>query len=150
MDAVKFLKERKRMCDSFGDSSCEGCLIYAIDIGTGCFDFQDDHPKQTVEIVEKWAAEHPEETRLTEFLKHYPNALMEDDGTPEVCVNELGLKRDDGCACRAVTGHHRGWSQDRGRELEERPKRWLGRKNEEDGDRTICRDLGQYHQEIRH
>lgn len=102
MDAVKFLKERKRMCDSFGDSSCEGCLIYAIDIGTGCFDFQDDHPKQTVEIVEKWAAEHPEETRLTEFLKHYPNALMEDDGTPEVCVNELGLKRDDGCISNCI------------------------------------------------
>lgn len=43
------------------------------------------------------AAEHPQETRLTQFLKHYPNALMDDDGTPEVCVNELGLNRDEGC-----------------------------------------------------
>lgn len=102
MDAVKFLKERKRMCDSFRDSSCEGCLIYAIDIGTACFDFQDDHPKQIVEIVEKWSEEHPQKTRLTEFLEHYPNALMEDDGTPEVCVNELGLKRDDGCISNCI------------------------------------------------
>lgn len=103
MDAVKFLKERKRMCDSFRDSSCEGCLIYAIDIGTACFDFQDDHPKQIVEIVEKWSEEHPQETRLSRFLKYYPNALMDDDGTPEVCVNELGIKRDDGCTtCNCI------------------------------------------------
>ena len=85
MDAVKFLKERKRMCDSFRDSSCEGCLIYAIDIGTGCFDFQDDHPKQTVEIVEKWAEEHPRKTILQDFLEKYPNAIMEDGGFPEPC-----------------------------------------------------------------
>jgi hypothetical protein len=55
-----------------------------------------------VSIVEKWSEEHPPETRLTEFLKHYPNALMEDDGTPEVCVNELGLKRDDGCISNCI------------------------------------------------
>lgn len=98
MDAVKFLKERKRMCDSFGDSSCEGCLIYAIDIGTGCFDFQDDHPKQTVEIVEKWSEEHPQETRLSQFLKYYPNAELNNDGTPrEICAHKLGIREFKGC-----------------------------------------------------
>lgn len=98
MDAVKFLKERKRMCDSFGDSSCEGCLIYAIDIGTGCFDFQDDHPEQTVEIVEKWSKEHPQETRLSRFLKYYPNAELNNDGTPrEICAHKLGIREFKGC-----------------------------------------------------
>lgn len=29
MDAVKFLKEKKRMCISSGDDSCHGCPIYA-------------------------------------------------------------------------------------------------------------------------
>ena len=41
--------------------------------------------------------EHPEETYLTQFLKHYPNAPLDDDGTPKVCVNELGFTRDDEC-----------------------------------------------------
>lgn len=94
MDAVKFLKEKKRMCDSFRDSSCEGCLIYAIDIGTGCFDFQGDHPKQTVEIVEKWAEEHPRKTILQDFLEKYPNAIMEDGGFPELCPYHLGYEKE--------------------------------------------------------
>lgn len=94
MDAVKFLKERKRMCDSFRDSSCEGCLIYAIDIGTGCFDFQDDHPKQTVEIVEKWAEEHPRKTILQDFLEKYPKALIEDGAFPAACPFQLGYETE--------------------------------------------------------
>lgn len=102
MDAVKFLKEKKRMCISSGDTSCHGCPIYAECGILTCAQFQDTLPNQTVKIVEKWAKEHPRETRLTEFLKHYPNALMEDDGTPEVCVNELGLKRDDGCISNCI------------------------------------------------
>lgn len=97
MDAVKFLKERKRMCQSFRGTSCDGCLIHKERGKLLCFEFFEKHPEQSVAIVEKWSKEHPQETRLTEFLKHYPNALMEDDGTPEVCVNELGLNRDEGC-----------------------------------------------------
>lgn len=97
MDAVKFLKERKRMCQSFIGTSCDGCLIHKERGKLLCFEFFEKHPEQSVAIVEKWSKEHPEETYLTQFLKHYPNALMDDDGTPEVCVNELGINRDDGC-----------------------------------------------------
>lgn len=97
MDAVKFLKERKRMCDSFRDSSCEGCLIYAIDIGTGCFGFQDDHPKQTVEIVEKWAEEHPRKTILQDFLEKYPNAELIHNKFPEICPHSLGYATNKEC-----------------------------------------------------
>nr|DAR25647.1 MAG TPA: hypothetical protein [Bacteriophage sp.] len=102
MDAVRYLKERMRMCHSFGNTSCGGCPIYAERGILTCTQFQNIFPGQIVEIVEKWAKEHQRETRLTEFLKHYPNALMEDDGTPEVCVNELGLKRDDGCISNCI------------------------------------------------
>ena len=104
MDAVKFLKEKKRMCDSFDDycTDCTGCKIESKMSGMHCAEYIEKHPEQAVAIVEKWAEEHPPETRLTEFLKHYPNVLMEDDGTPEVCVNELGLKRDDGCISNCI------------------------------------------------
>lgn len=99
MDAVKFLKEKKRMCDSFDDycTDCTGCEIESKSSGMHCAEYIEKYPEQAVEIVEKWSEEHPEETRLTQFLKHYPNAPMDDDGTPEVCVNELGLNRDEGC-----------------------------------------------------
>lgn len=96
MDAVRFIKEKKRMCDSF-DDYCNGCPISQRAGNFACSDFQYKHPEQAVAIVEKWSEEHPRETRLTQFLKHYPNAPMDDDGTPKVCVNELGFTRDDGC-----------------------------------------------------
>lgn len=103
MDAIKFLKEKSRMTKK--------CSIHCIDCplcseknttGLCCGDLQREYPEIVVNIVEKWAAEHPKETYLTQFLKHYPNALMDDDGTPEVCVNELGLKRDDGCISNCI------------------------------------------------
>lgn len=96
MDAVKFLKEKKRMCDSFGDY-CTECEIYKIQRIMHCDTSIEKYPEQTVEIVERWSKEHPQATRLSQFLKYYPNAPLDDDGTPKVCVNELGFTRDDGC-----------------------------------------------------
>ena len=98
MDAVKFLKEKHRMTKKCS-IHCADCPLGSEKNTTGfaCGDLQRKYPEIVVNIVEKWAAEHPKETYLTQFLKHYPNALMDDDGTPEVCVNELGIKRDDGC-----------------------------------------------------
>lgn len=101
MDAVRFLKEKKRMCDSF-DDYCTGCGIREKNLKMYCSTYIKKYPEQAVAIVEEWSEEHPQETRLTEFLEHYPNALMGDDGTPEVCVNELGLKRDDGCISNCI------------------------------------------------
>ena len=98
MDAIKFLKEKYRMTKKCS-ICCADCPLSSENNTTGfaCGDLQRKYPEIVVNIVEKWAAEHPKETYLTQFLKHYPNALMDDDGTPEVCVNELGIKRDDGC-----------------------------------------------------
>lgn len=91
MDAVRYLKERMRMCHSFGNTSCGGCPIYAERGILTCAQFQNIFPRQIVEIVEKWAKEHPQETRLTQFLKHYPNAPMDMYGIPCACVKDLGI-----------------------------------------------------------
>lgn len=101
MDAVKFLKEKNRMTKKCS-IHCAECPLGSEKNTTGfaCGDLQREYPEIVVNIVEKWAAEHPKETYLTQFLKHYPNALMDDDGIPEVCANELGIKRDDGCTAR--------------------------------------------------
>lgn len=98
MDAMKFLKEKYRMTKKCS-ICCADCPLSSENNTTGfaCSDFQGVHPEIAVSIVEKWSKEHPQKTRLTEFLKNYPNAPMDDDGTPRVCVNELGFTRDDGC-----------------------------------------------------
>lgn len=97
MDAVEFFKGKNRMCDSFGSDSCDGCKFKAEKGAMYCHIYIKKYPERAIEIVEEWLEEHPKETYLTQFLKYYPNALMDDDGTPEVCVNDLGFKRNEKC-----------------------------------------------------
>lgn len=48
--------------------------------------------------MQKWSDEHPPETYLSEFLKNYPNALLDDDGIPTTgCPYRLGLINRDKC-----------------------------------------------------
>lgn len=59
MDAVKFLKEKKRMCESH--DRCAGCRLRGkCDIS----DVEFDKIDQTVRIVEQWSKEHPFRTNL--------------------------------------------------------------------------------------
>lgn len=85
------------MCDSFGDY-CTECEIYKIQRIMHCDTSIEKYPEQTVEIAERWSEEHPQETYLTQFLKHYPNARLDSDGTPIcLCPFDLGLMDVDGC-----------------------------------------------------
>ena len=71
MDAVEFLKATRRLCAIYHcDDNCP--LI------DSCDDESDDGYVRKVQIVEKWAKEHPVKTRQSEFLKMYPNARIED------------------------------------------------------------------------
>lgn len=47
--------------------------------------------KKAIAIVQNWSDEHPQKTYLSEFLKHYPNAPLADNGTPDICPEKLGL-----------------------------------------------------------
>lgn len=50
------------------------------------------YPEKAIEIVQKWSNEHPQKTYLSEFLKAYPNTLLNDAGLPKnVCLYNLGL-----------------------------------------------------------
>ena len=75
MDAVEFLRERRRMCNA--QDNCDTCPI-----GIVCDDYFVNHnysqekASGMVSTVEQWAKEHPIKTRQSEFLKHYPDARM--------------------------------------------------------------------------
>ena len=62
-----------------------------------CSELELFHSETAVQIVQRWSDEHPQKTFLTEFLKHYPNTLLEDDGTPNFCPYRLGLISIDDC-----------------------------------------------------
>lgn len=70
MDAVKFYKAFKRMCDK---TDCRDCLL-----DQKCRPSANVEPEEVVELVEEWAKEHPAKTRKSEFLKMFPNAQMVD------------------------------------------------------------------------
>ena len=55
MEALEFLQCYYKMCDSHV-SGCVGCEAQGIDC-----ELTTDEPEKLVEIVEKWAKEHPEE-----------------------------------------------------------------------------------------
>jgi hypothetical protein len=75
MDAVKFLKERARMCEAnqTGEMTCENCAAYK---GVSqCYKLgEPKDPEKMVAIVEQWAAARPIKTRQSVFLEMFPNA----------------------------------------------------------------------------
>lgn len=83
MDAVEFLKAKNRMCREYGElpEDCFACPI-GNDSGrcqAGVLENQKVTEEILVQIVEKWAKEHPKKTRQSEFLKMFPNARIRGD-----------------------------------------------------------------------
>lgn len=77
MDAVKFINERVRMCNSIANGTmCAGCPLreFACDFDSLV---RQDKVEEAVELVEKWSNEHPRKTRQSLFLEQWPNAKLE-------------------------------------------------------------------------
>lgn len=99
MDAMKFLREAKRMCENEGPcSTCDAIQFcgftqeFPLDFGTV------DQMQNMVKLVEKWAEEHPRNTRQSEFLKQWPNAIMNPcTGTVDVLPCYLDKSLLDEC-----------------------------------------------------
>lgn len=82
--------------------NCANCPLNSLNNGTNdkisCSDFETLYPEKAVAIVQKWSDEHPQKTYLSELLKHYPNAPLDDDGAPKcVCPHTLGLTDINNC-----------------------------------------------------
>ena len=86
MDTLEFLKERKRMCTSC--KGCDGCPLE----GTHCvlsYATDDEDYERIIATVERWSKEHPRKTRQSVFLEQWPDAIISDDGLPEVAPCQL-------------------------------------------------------------
>lgn len=96
--AENYFAEKKRMTKQHKDEICKlNCTDCPLNIennstGLACPYFEMRYPKKAIGIVQKWSNEHPQKTYLSEFLKKYPNALLNDNGLPKgVCLYNLGL-----------------------------------------------------------
>nr|DAM97724.1 MAG TPA: hypothetical protein [Caudoviricetes sp.] len=95
MGAVEFLEKRNRMCGALGDECTDKdgtlcpLLVAARKVGKGCYGYTKSHPAEAVEIVERWAKEHPRKTRQSELLKLFPRASMTADGIIAFCPDSM-------------------------------------------------------------
>lgn len=113
MDALEFLRERKRMCKFF--EACKDCPLEEknCDCLSGC---TDNEMKINISTVEQWSKEHPRKTRQSEFLKQWPNAQFDESGNIKVCPKLLmGVAPSNngrGCVCTCYTCREDFWSQE--------------------------------------
>lgn len=105
MEALEFFKARKRMCEA---TNCNGCKLYHAQVGC-CITPQYEKIEafeEAIAIVEQWAKDHPIKTRQSEFLKHYPEAKLRQDGVLTICPLEISpayRDKDGSCVSRFDT-----------------------------------------------
>lgn len=100
MDAVKFVKEWKRMCISC--KTCNSCSIWkSAGMLTVCSDVVKEEPEKYVAIVEKWSEEHPVKTRQSELLKMFPDAKLTDNEIIYICPKFIDKTYKDHEDCLA-------------------------------------------------
>lgn len=104
MDAVKYLKERDRMC---GGSNCLACPLYAKNNGkeVSCQVLGKKYAEDAVAIVEKWSAAHPAKTRQSEFLKIFPNARLDEEKVISICPESVDSEYGKDEVCMFMTCH---------------------------------------------
>lgn len=70
MDAVKFLKEKNRMCDRYYSNDCKRCPLQPAPEDGGyasCKQFEEEDPDEVVLNVEEWSKENPLITNAMKF-----------------------------------------------------------------------------------
>lgn len=96
------LRMTKRTKNGICKTKCSDCPLCSENNGISenlsCTNFEMHYPEKAIAIVQKWSDEHPQKTFLTEFLKNYPNAQLNNHGIPKsACVYDLGLINSDEC-----------------------------------------------------
>lgn len=96
MDALEFLRERKRMCDLC--KHCKGCPLERARCSLGT-NTSDEEYEKIIAAIEQWSKEHPRKTRQDVFLEQYPEAYVPEDGYLDMCPLELSAAHRDADGC---------------------------------------------------
>ena len=92
MDALEFLMERRRMCDSY--RHCEGCPLEWAECVIRDM-MSEDTCKRIVTAVEQWSKEHQRKTRQSVFLEQYPEAEIDANGVVGLCPMSISAAYRD-------------------------------------------------------
>lgn len=90
MDAVKFLKERKRKFMNGEPVPALGCDI-------------DCNYEEVVKEIEEWSAAHPRKTRQSVFLEQYPNARVAAKGIVNIWPCEVEKNMQNVIYCNSLS-----------------------------------------------
>lgn len=106
MDAIEYIKEAKRLCESRGvcESVSGKCPLLdenrhcTADICTADII---EKAEKAVQIVEELAKDNSIKTRQREFLRMFPDAVIEDDGIlcVDPCIIEKSIRCTNGKTC---------------------------------------------------
>lgn len=97
MDAVRFIKERNRMCKSL-DVRCEVCPAFHVgENGAQCAVGAASMLDATAQIaiVEDWSAAHPRKTLQSVFLEQWPEAELV-NGCLAICPKRISANYRNG------------------------------------------------------
>ena len=86
MDALEFLKERKRMCNSY--NGCGGCPLERGNCILNIITSNEER-ERIITAVEQWSKEHPRKTRQRVFLEQWPEADIDKSGCLMVCPKRI-------------------------------------------------------------
>lgn len=107
MDVLEYEKARIRMCRTMilKEGGCEACPLFnglkrRCGFAASIAENMDENAiRKNIDIVIKWAKDNPVKTRQSEFLKMFPNAMInESDGI--LCIppcNIEGESKNIGC-----------------------------------------------------
>jgi len=97
-NVVNFFRESDRICDLYDCPECplssqnnENHISYCPD------SLDHENIEKAVEIVQKWSDEHPQRTILEDFLEKYPNAPLNENGSPKACPYLVGYEDEGNC-----------------------------------------------------
>ena len=102
MDALEFLRDRRRMCDSH--RHCEGCPLEEGKCVVSSVAPDEDY-KRIITAVEQWSKEHPRKTRQSVFLEQYPEAEIDANGVVGLCPMSISAAHRDSdgeCNCPEI------------------------------------------------
>ena len=102
MDALEFLRERQRLCNSY--MNCVGCPL--ADRFCDRDVTSDEDRKGEISTVEQWSKEHPRKTRQSVFLEQYPDSLIDEFGVLMFCPRYISEElRDADGRCKNPGKH---------------------------------------------
>lgn len=91
MDAIKFLKGFREICFT-ANQDCKDCVMSS----SCCFspnELSNDNLENMVAKVEDWYKKNPPKTRQSEFLKIFPNPIMNKNNYIDIFPCEIDCTR---------------------------------------------------------